>query len=113
MKLMVIEVKTITIRINKIKPCMRDIIIDLQESDTWKVQLTISFYFISLKDLEEERVMHLESSNIHFGSYNDENGFSSTDVLQICHKVTFRRGGSDIDYPLWIKKKKATINPKN
>ena len=30
-----------------------------------------------------------------------------------CHKVTFRCGGSYIDSPDWIKKKKATINPKN
>ena len=30
-----------------------------------------------------------------------------------CHKVTFGRGGSDIDSPDWRKKKKETINPKN
>ena len=30
-----------------------------------------------------------------------------------CHKVNFIRGGSYIDSPDWIKKKKATINPKN
>ena len=30
-----------------------------------------------------------------------------------CHKVNFKRGGSQIDSPLWIKNKKATINPKN
>ena len=30
-----------------------------------------------------------------------------------CHKVSFRRGGSDIDSPDWIKKKKTTINLKN
>ena len=30
-----------------------------------------------------------------------------------CHKVTFRCGGSYIDSPDWIKKKKATIDPKN
>ena len=39
------------------------------------------------------------------------------DVVQImyckCHKVNFNRGGSNIDSPDWIKKKKATINPKN
>ena len=29
-----------------------------------------------------------------------------------CHKVNFKRGGSYIDTPYWIKKKKATINPK-
>ena len=30
-----------------------------------------------------------------------------------CHKVNFKRGGSHIDSPDQIKKKKATINPKN
>ena len=30
-----------------------------------------------------------------------------------CHKVSFIRGGLYIDSPDWIKKKKATINPKN
>ena len=30
-----------------------------------------------------------------------------------CHKVNFRRCGSYIDSPGCIKKKKATINPKN
>ena len=29
------------------------------------------------------------------------------------YKVNFKRGGSYIDCPDWIKKKKATINPKN
>ena len=28
------------------------------------------------------------------------------------HKVNFRRGGSHIDSPDWIIKKKTTINPK-
>ena len=30
-----------------------------------------------------------------------------------CDKVNFKRDGSYIDSPDWIKKKKATINPKN
>ena len=28
-----------------------------------------------------------------------------------CHKINPNRGGSHIDYPDWIKKKKTTINP--
>ena len=52
---------------------MRDIIIDLQESDTWKIQLTIAINFISSKDVAEERVMHSDSGNIKFKSYNDAN----------------------------------------
>ena len=30
-----------------------------------------------------------------------------------CHKLNFRRGGSYIDFPEWMKKKKATVNSKN
>ena len=30
-----------------------------------------------------------------------------------CHKINFKRGGLHIDSPNWIKKKKATTNPKN
>ena len=37
----------------KFRPYFRDIIIDLQESDTWKIQLTSGVNFISSKDAEE------------------------------------------------------------
>ena len=30
-----------------------------------------------------------------------------------CHEVHFKRGGSYIDSPDWIKNKKGTINPRN
>ena len=50
---------------------MRDIIIDLQSSDAWKIQLTIEINFISSKDTEEERVMHSTSDSIKFTPYND------------------------------------------
>ena len=30
-----------------------------------------------------------------------------------CHRINFRHGGSYIDSPDWIKKKKATIDSKN
>ena len=30
-----------------------------------------------------------------------------------CHKINFKRGSSYLDFSHWIKKKKATINPKN
>ena len=120
---------------------MRRIIIDLQNSDTWKIQLTIAIKFISSKDAEEERVMHSSSDNIKSKSYSDANEvtdelfeslcsryqvnietsirgndfiFGSVQFLYYkCHKVNFKRGGSHIDFPDWIKKKKATINPKN
>ena len=48
---------------------MKNIIIDLQSFDTWKIQLTIAINFISSKDTEEECVMYSMSDNI--ASYND------------------------------------------
>ena len=52
---------------------MRNIIADLQNSDAWKIQLTIAINFISSKDREEERVMDSNSGNIKFTPYGDAN----------------------------------------
>ena len=46
-------------------------IINLQNSDAWKIQLTIAINFISSKDNEEELVMHSNSVNIKFTPYSD------------------------------------------
>ena len=84
--------------------------------------------------------MCLNSGNIKFTPYSDANdviekffkSFRSryqenleklmkgsdfiVDLVQLmyykCHKINSIRGGSYIDSPDWIKKKKATINPK-
>ena len=50
---------------------MRNIITDLQISDTWKIQLAIAINFISSEDVEEERVMHSRSNNVRLTFYND------------------------------------------
>ena len=120
---------------------MRNIIIGLQNSDAWKIPLTIAINFISSKDSEEKRVMHSNSGNIKFPPYNDENDvikklfrslrsryeknletsmkgsdfiFDSAELMYYkCHEVNFNRGVSSIDSPDWIKKKRATINLKN
>ena len=55
---------------NKIETYLRNIIINLQNSDAWKIPLKIAKNFISSKDTEEERVMHLSSDNIKFISYS-------------------------------------------
>ena len=101
---------------------MRNLIIDLQNSDTRKIQLTITIEFVSLKDTEEERAMHSNSDNIKFASYNDANKvlnelleslrskyqddletsmrrsgfmFDSVQLMHYkCHKMNFKRGGS-------------------
>ena len=52
---------------------MRNIIIDLQNTDTWKIQLIIAINFIFSKDAEEEHVMHSISDNIICTSYNVAN----------------------------------------
>ena len=57
--------------INKIKPYLRDIVIDLQEFDTWKIQLAIATNFISSKDAEEERVMDSKREYIELALYNE------------------------------------------
>ena len=56
--------------LNKIKPFLRDIIINLQKSDTWKIQLTIAINFISSKDDNEERLISSKSNNIEIMSYD-------------------------------------------
>ena len=61
MKVVVIEVKGY---LNETKPYFRDILINLQKSDAWKIQLIIAINFISSKDVDEERVIHLKSNNI-------------------------------------------------
>ena len=113
---------------------MRDIIIDLQNFDTWKFQLAIAVNFISSKDAEEVRLMHSNSDNLKFNSYNVENevvdelfeplcsryqenletsmrgNYFIFDSVQLMYynfyKVNFRRGGSYIDSPDWRKIKK-------
>ena len=52
---------------------MRDIIINLQECDTWKIQLAISIAFISSKDFYKKCVMHSKSNNIELTSYDNAN----------------------------------------
>ena len=50
--------------LDKSKPYSRDIIIDLPESNAWKIQLTIAINLISSKDAEEECVIHSKSNNV-------------------------------------------------
>ena len=116
--------------LNKIKLYLKNIIINLQNSDAWNMQLTIEINFISSKDAEEEHAIHSKSNNIKFTSYNDANevvdklfesllsryqGNLETSMRRsdFLFEVNCKREGLYIDSPDWIKKKKATINPKN
>ena len=59
--------------LNKIKSYLKNIIINLQNSDRWKIQLTIAINYISSNNPEVERVVHLSSGNIKFTPYSDVN----------------------------------------
>ena len=119
---------------------MRNIIINLQKSDSWKIQLTIATDFISSKDAEKDCVMHSRSSNLKFKSYNDvtevvDEVFESLhsrcqgnlgtsvrksnflfDSVQLmyykCHKI-LNLGDHILILQTWQKRKKPTTNPKN
>ena len=47
-----------------IKPYLKDIINNLKNSDTLKIQLTIAINFISSKDIDEEGKTHSNNDNI-------------------------------------------------
>ena len=70
--------------VNKIKPYLRNIIIDLRNSDTWKIQLTMAINYIYLKDAKEERVLHSKSENLKFTSYNDVNEVADELFNSLC-----------------------------
>ena len=111
-------------------------------SGEWKIQLVILNRCISSKNYEETRDIHYTSDNIEIfmGSNTDEvidrlsnsmlqrfkeaketsfeRGseffFENVDSLYYYfQKTDINRSGSYIDYPDWLKHKKATINLKN
>ena len=110
-------------------------------SDAWKIQLTIAINFISSTESDKECVMHWSSDKIKFATYSEvidvikkllkslrakyQDGLEKSmkgsdfifDSVQLmyykCHKVNFKRVGSYIDSQNWIKKRKATIIPRN
>ena len=121
-KVMVIKIRVLSVEENldKIRPYLRDIINDLKQSDTWKIQLTIS------EDNDEEHVVHSKSDNmkivisdeadeviifflIHINLQfmrGTEFVFNYLQLLYYkCHKININRGGSYIDSPDWIKNK--------
>ena len=65
---------------------MRNIIINLQNFDAWKIQLTIAVNFISLKYAEDERSMHSNSGHIKFTPYSDANHVIDERFESLCSK---------------------------
>ena len=84
--------------LNKIETYLRNIMINLQNSDTRKIQLTIAINFISSKDTEKERVMHLNSDNIKFTSYNDANEIVNELLLRSKYKENLETSMKGIDF---------------
>ena len=90
--------------LDKIKPCLRDIIINPEKSDIWKIQLTVAINFNSSKDVDGEFVMQSKNNDMELVLYDNANEvvnelfesrlsrcerkwfyfwFSSTNLLQI------------------------------
>ena len=114
---------------------------DKRKLGEWKIQLIAKINFISSKNFNDVRDMHSKSDNgeIMMGfEANEINKKLFNSLLQghqkgleesikgsdfvfdyvellnyIFHKIDLKRGGSYIDAPEWIKKKKATINVEN
>ena len=125
-----------------IRPYLIDMIKDHKNQSEWKIQLTVAINFISSKpDSDKTRIMHTKSNNIEIMIGSDTNEvikeifksllqryqenletkmsgsefvFDGVNVLYYdLNKISLNRGGSYIDSPVWIKNKKATINPNN
>ena len=52
--------------LDMIIPYLNDLINNHRTESEWKVQLTMTINFISLKNLNENRIMHTRSDNIEF-----------------------------------------------
>ena len=65
---------------------MRNIIIDLQNSNTWKIQLRTAISFIPSKDVNEKRVMHSRIDNIEFTFCNAANEVIDVTSFKVSRK---------------------------
>ena len=122
--------------LNLIEKYLRELIEEYKQKGEWKVQLTIEVDFIPLKHgSDETRIMYTRSDNIEimFGDDNDdiieqlfesflqkyeenlqnkmrgsEFEFDGVNFLYYdFNKTSINRGGSYIDSPKWLKKKKV------
>ena len=117
------------------------IINDHKTRGEWKIQLIMTINFSSSKDSDKIRTMRTKSNNIEIMMGNEKNKiieelfesllqkyqegleekmrgsefvFDSIDLfLYNLHKISLNRGRSYLDSFIWLKTKKATINPKN
>ena len=117
-----------------IRPYLSNIINNHKTQGEWKVQLIMASNFMSSKDSDETHIMHTKSNNIKImiGNETDEINrelfesllqkyqkgleestrgsefvFDSIDILCYkLHKISLNRGGSYIDSPQWLRKKR-------
>ena len=107
---------------------MRKIIINLENSNIWKIQLTIdinsisSNLYTSYNDANEavnelfEPLLSKYQDKLETSMKGRDFIFDSVQLMYCkvkCSKVNFKRGGLYVDSPNWIKNKKATLKPKN
>ena len=87
--------KTLSVEeyLDKIRSYLRDIIYDLKQSDTCKIQLTTTINFISSKDYnDEERVMHSKSDNTEIMISDEADGvIKKYRSLKIDIKIIYNR----------------------
>ena len=126
--------------LDKTIPYLTYMINNLKTQGKWKIQLALAINFFP-KDSNETRIMHSKSNNIEIMIANETDEiikelfesllqkyqkgleesmkdsdavFHSVDLLHYkCHIISLNRDGSYIDFPDWLKSKKATINPEN
>ena len=113
-------------------------IIKYKTQGEWKIHLTMTVNFISSKENSDEtRIMRTKSDNAEimmgcetnkiieepFDSFlqryqkvfeeSMRSEFTFDRVDGLINQISLSRGGSYIDFPKWLKNKKAKINPKN
>ena len=126
--------------LNKITQHLYDLINDhMIARRVWKIQISMCANFISSKDTRETRVIYVWSDNVKimwgsdaddiirklfesfWNNYQKEKEileasdfiFESVELMDYkLHKVSLRRGRSNIKSPEWLANKRATINPK-
>ena len=73
MKERVVEKKNLLIEqyFDEVKPYSKDIIIDLQKCDTWKIQLTVTINFTYSKGTNKEWTIHQKRDNMESMAYDN------------------------------------------
>ena len=71
----------------------------------YEAKEVVKYFFDSLKNRYQNNFDSMKDSDFVFDYVHL--------LYYKCHKINLIRGGSYIDFPDWIKSKKATINPIN